>query len=320
MTLIARLSEGQVGIIERSGKYLKTIFPGALHFLIPVIDTLTVHDLRPKTYDLPMVSILLKKSFTIDLNLTMKYKIMEPWKARYEVENKDLEYTIERFIIKSLSSAMSEMTLEEAIAAKNDLANHAKRQLENISKNWGFKLLSLEIKAMKKSFLAEQEKEKLYDIHKTEKGVYMSEKVDLKDPAKAIHYTDEEETSEEIVKFTHLTENITPYFATDKNEEANKKIQELETQAEEISDENLKETSRQQLEILKEHQSEMLKLQEKDLKQQQEELMYQISEMGKKQEELIAKQKELLEKQQHLDTKKQAVDKIVENNSPDQIT
>lgn len=304
MSLIARLVEGQVGIIERNGKYLKTIFPGALHIIVPAIDKLFIYDLKAKTFNMPKISILLKNSFTIDVEAVVKYKIMEPWKARYEVENNDLEYSIERLFIKTLSSNMNSMTLEEAVGATEDLTDKARKHLDNISRQWGFKLIYVEIKSIKKSFLAEQEKEKLYDIHKGEKGSFMSEKVDAKDSSKVIH-AEEEDSS---VNFTQMTNLIEDASVEKLNKEISNKIEELETQIETGSEGEMKDLQLQQLEIYKDHQREMLKLHEKDIKKQQEELMFEITQLAQKQEELFKKQQSLLSRQEELEKKKQEVD------------
>jgi hypothetical protein len=108
---------------------------------------------------------------------------------------------------------------------------------------------------MKKSFLAEQEKEKLYDIHKAERGTYMSEKVDLNDPAKAVHYLDEGQETE-IVDFTMLTNQLelaSPEIQHDMAEQ----IKVLENQLDEIDDDEIKEMNKYQIEIFKQHQDDM---------------------------------------------------------------
>jgi diguanylate cyclase (GGDEF)-like protein len=303
MNLIVRIKEGQVAIVERQGNYFKTLFPGPLHFLVPVIDELIIFDLKPKTFRLPKFSLLVKGDYTIDLEVSMKYKVMEPYKARYEVENKDLEYTLERYIIKTLSHQLNDKSLEEAVSMQKELSELLKKQLNNISRNWGFKLFFIEIHSMKKSFLAEQEREKLYDVHEGERGTYMSEKVDLKDPAKALHYKEEDQETE-IINFNEATSQLAE-LSSEVKAKVDNHIEELEAQLDEIEDENIKEMNRQQIDIFKQHQEDMLKLQEKDLQQQHDELMFQIQEMSKLQKELITKQNDLISKKKELEEKKQ---------------
>ncbi|MEW5821540.1 MAG: diguanylate cyclase [Cyanobacteriota bacterium] len=305
MPLFARVSEGEVGIIERHGKYHKTVFPGKIYFLVPAIDALFVYNLKPKTYDLPKISILLKDSFTIDINIKMKYKIMEPYKARYDVENKDLEHSIERLIIKTMSSQLSEVTLEDAVASVPELTEKITKQVGNISKHWGFKLIFVEILNLKKSFLAEQERDKLYDVYKNERGKFMSEKVDSKDASKVIH---SEEGIADVPDYEHLTDIIEAPNVGVMSEKINQKIEELEANLDISEDSEIKDLQLQQLEIYKEHQKEMLKLHEKDLVKQNEELMYEISKMAKKQEELLKKQQELVLRQTELEKSKKQLE------------
>lgn len=309
MSLIARVSDGQVGIIERSEKYYKTIFPGNLHLLVPVIDQLFVYELKQKFFKLPNFSVLLVDSFTIDVESSVKYKITEPYKARYEVENKDLELTIERFIIRTLSSMVTKLSLEEAVAKKDEMAITIKKQLEHNSRNWGFRLIYFEIHSMKKSFLAQQEKEKLYDVYKTERGAFMSEKVNLTNPAQAIHHQDDEKATGDAqpMDLNAITET---FYKS--NQDVTHKIEEIETQMEEMTDEEQKEITRQQLIMFKEHQREMLQLHEKDIKIQQEDLMLQIDQISKMQKELVKKQEELLHRQSELNERKKEIDEPVE--------
>lgn len=299
MSIFARVSEGEVGIIERNGKYVKTIFPGKIFFVVPVIDKLHKYSLKTKTYQLPTFSILLKKSFTVDVEVTIKYKITEPYKARYEVENKDLIFSIERLLIKTLSNAMRELSLEEVVAIMPELDQSVKKALNLVARNWGFKLYSAEIKSIKKSFLAEQEIEKFYDVHKQEKGTFMSEKVDSKDHSKIIHGDTKTSDYANFVELTDMLQGSNPKHVTKDVEE---KIQELESDIGSVSSED-----EQQLEIYKEHQREMLDLHEKDIKKQQDELMFQVSQMSQKQEELLNMQKELMERQIELEKKKQTL-------------
>ncbi|MGD9580846.1 MAG: diguanylate cyclase [Vampirovibrionia bacterium] len=299
MSIFVRVVDDEVGIIERNGRYLKTIFPGKIHLLVPAIDKLYKFNMKTTTYKLPMFSILLKKSYTVDIEATINYKITEPYKALYEVENKDLVYSFERLLIKTLSNEMRELSLEEAVSVIPDLNNAVKKALNSVARNWGFKLYSFEIKSIKKSFLAEQEKEKFYDIYKSERGTFMSEKVDSKDHSKVIHDDTKVSDYGNFVELTDMLEDHQPDLFDEKVEE---KIEQLELNYDESSDEE-----RQQLEIYKEHQREMLELHEKDIKKQQDDLMFQITEMSKKQDELLSMQKALLDRQNELDKKKMAL-------------
>lgn len=303
-SLFARVTEGEVGIIERNGKYTKTIFPGKIHLMVPVIDRLYTYSLLTKTYKLPKFSILLKKSFTIDVEVTIKYKVTEPYKARYEVENKDLLFSIERLLIKTLSNAMRELTLEESITVIPDLDQAMRKALNQVARNWGFKLFSAEIKSIKKSFLAEQERDKFYDTHKKVKGAFMSEKVDSKDHSKVIQG---ESSASDYDDFVGLTEMLEDHKPNLEDLDIIDKIQELES---DVGTDEETEEQKQQLEIYKEHQREMLELHEKDIKKQQDELMFQVSQMSQKQEELLNMQRELAERQKELEKKKESIGKM----------
>lgn len=309
MPVVIRLKEGQVGIIERNGHYDRTIFPGKIHFKVPVIEEFFLFELKAKSYRLPKFSLLIKNDYTIDVEVVTKYKIVEPRKARYDVENKDLEYTIERFVIRALSHAIGDMSLEQAVASIESLSLQVKRALDAKSRMWGFKLYYLEIKSMKKSFLAEQEREKLYDVNKSQKGTYISEIVDTSGKKQ----TDVDEVLQNAYgDFNVLSNMIENQDIEGASEELKSKIDSIKTQMDQTDDEELKGLQQQQIEIFRNHQEEMMKLDEKDIQNQQDQLMAEITKMAKKQEELIKKQEDLARRQYDLDQKKQVLASISE--------
>lgn len=162
MKLFVRLPEGQTGIIERKNQYYKTIFPGELHFLVPSLDKLFTFNQSPITMEITPLTVLVEGSFTLDLNIFTKYKILEPYKAMYDTENKDVGFTIRRFISKTLSTKVMDYSYNQVVEEKEKIEEHLKNQLRKKSRQWGFKLIHCQIKSIKKSFISEQEKESLY--------------------------------------------------------------------------------------------------------------------------------------------------------------
>ena len=77
----------QAVVIERLGKYSRTLSPG-FHFLIPVLDKCSyTHSLKEQAHEIMTQSAITKDNVTIHIDGVLYLRIFDPYKASYGVSN-----------------------------------------------------------------------------------------------------------------------------------------------------------------------------------------------------------------------------------------
>jgi hypothetical protein len=78
-TLINFVPQQQAWVVERFGKYLKTLQPG-LNVLIPVVDQIRyVQSLKEAVVDIPSQSAITEDNVTLHLDGVLYYRVIEPY-------------------------------------------------------------------------------------------------------------------------------------------------------------------------------------------------------------------------------------------------
>jgi regulator of protease activity HflC (stomatin/prohibitin superfamily) len=182
------VQQSEVLIIERFGKYYKTLQPG-IHVVMPLIDvprtstwvfvqegergryyritkTITRLDLRETVYDFPKQNVITKDNVTMDISALLYYQITDARAAVYEVAN--LPEAIERLTHSTLRNLIGELDLDETLTSR-DRINHKLRDiLDEATDKWGVKINRVELQevtppadirqAMEKQMRAERER------------------------------------------------------------------------------------------------------------------------------------------------------------------
>lgn len=185
------VKEAEVIIIERLGKYHRTLYPG-LHFIIPFIDrprsvrwtylfetspgkyVIQVHkiyriDLRESLYDFPKQNVITKDNVTIQINALLYYRIFDPKLAVYEFDN--LPEGIEKLTQTTLRNVIGSMDLDETLVSRDEINDKLRSILDDATDKWGVKVNRVELQevrpphdikeAMEKQMRAERDRRAL---------------------------------------------------------------------------------------------------------------------------------------------------------------
>ncbi len=156
--------QAEVMIIERLGKYRKTLSSG-LHLIIPLIDKArTVHwrmhrnirgrtyvqsitqnriDLREQVYDFPPQSVITKDNVRMQVNALLYFQITDPVKALYEIQN--LPEAIEKLTQTTMRNVMGELDLDETLISRDLINNKLRIVLDEATDKWGVKVNRVEL-------------------------------------------------------------------------------------------------------------------------------------------------------------------------------
>ena len=182
------VEEKEVVIIQRLGKYYKTLKPG-LNFIVPFFDSprniykkVTINyrdggsssymqkttriDLRETVVDFPRQTVITKDNVSISINAVLYFQIFNPENSVYNVEN--LYEAIEKLTQTTLRQLIGKLELQETLTSRDKINTELRETIDSASDKWGVKVNRIELQditppsdiqnAMDKQMKAEREK------------------------------------------------------------------------------------------------------------------------------------------------------------------
>jgi regulator of protease activity HflC (stomatin/prohibitin superfamily) len=141
--------QGEEWIVERLGKYHKTLVPG-LNIIIPYLDRVA-YKLVTKDIilDVQEQEVITRDNAVIVTNAIAFIKITDPIKAVYGVT--DFSEAIRNMIMTTLRSIVGEMQLDEALSNRDKIKARLRESIADEAIDWGLTVKSVEIQDIKPS-------------------------------------------------------------------------------------------------------------------------------------------------------------------------
>lgn len=137
------VQQGEEWVVERLGKYSKTLKPG-LNVIIPYMDTIRQKiSTRDIILDIPQQEVITKDNAVILTNAIAFARVTNPRDAVYGVEN--FKVAIQNLIMTTLRSIIGEMKLDEALSNRDIIKARLKDQIIDDASDWGVTVKSVEI-------------------------------------------------------------------------------------------------------------------------------------------------------------------------------
>jgi regulator of protease activity HflC (stomatin/prohibitin superfamily) len=170
---IRQINEYQRGVLFQKGKYKGTVGPGWT-FVIPILQTLKIIDIRTKTVDLSGQDAMTKDNISVQLGIVLYYRIADAAKSLLQVENS--KWATSQLAESTMRSVVGEVDLNELLGERERIAQRIQQIIESMVDDWGVDIASVEIKDvnlpenMKRTMAkqAEAEREKLSIVTKSE--------------------------------------------------------------------------------------------------------------------------------------------------------
>jgi regulator of protease activity HflC (stomatin/prohibitin superfamily) len=136
------INQGNEGIVERLGRYQRTLKPG-LNVVVPFLDTVLVETTREQQLDVAPQTATTSDNVTIKVDAVLFWRILDVEKAYYNVE--DLEEALKNIVLGSLRSAVGHMSLSETFSNRDQINKTLLKELDSATEPWGVKVTRVEI-------------------------------------------------------------------------------------------------------------------------------------------------------------------------------
>ena len=162
------IGQAEVMVIERLGRFHRLGRSG-LNILIPFIErpksidvryfemdmggvkkitagSTTRIDLREQVLNFPSQPVITKDNVTIDIDAVLYYRVADPQKATYAVQN--LPYALETLTRTTLRNIVGEMELDSTLASRDVINKRMREVIEDASIGWGVDVTRVELQSI----------------------------------------------------------------------------------------------------------------------------------------------------------------------------
>lgn len=137
------ISQWQKGVIFRLGKFAKELNPG-LVWVIPIIDSVYLVDMRIRTMDVIPQEVMTKDSVPTKIDAVVYYQIFDAQKSITGVEN--FAYASTLLAQSKLRDVVGKYDLDTFLASKDKIGGEVLSGLQGPTDQWGVNVKSVEIK------------------------------------------------------------------------------------------------------------------------------------------------------------------------------
>ena len=146
ISTIRIIPQASAGIVERLGKYHKTLEPG-LNLIVPGIDRLRpLVDLREKVVSFPPQPVITEDNLVVSIDTVIYFQVTNPKSATYEIEN--YIQGIEQLVVTTLRNSVGGLDLEKALTSRDHINAILRGVLDEATSKWGVRVNRVEIKAI----------------------------------------------------------------------------------------------------------------------------------------------------------------------------
>src|SRR5271167_3764337 len=140
------IPQARAGVVERLGRYSRTLEPG-LTIVTPFIDRVRpLVDLREQVVNFSPQSVITEDNVVVGIETVLYFTITDPRSATYEIAN-PLQ-PIEQLTVTTLRNVIGGLTLEATLTARENVNTELRVVLDEATGKWGIRINRVEIKSV----------------------------------------------------------------------------------------------------------------------------------------------------------------------------
>src|SRR5215469_5392007 len=140
------IPQARAGVVERLGRYSRTLEPG-LTIITPFVERVRpLVDLREQVINFAPQSVISEDNVVVAIATVLYFTVTDPRSATYEIAN-PLQ-AIEQLTVTTLRNVIGGLTLEQTLTARENVNSELRTVLDEATGKWGIRINRVEIKSV----------------------------------------------------------------------------------------------------------------------------------------------------------------------------
>jgi regulator of protease activity HflC (stomatin/prohibitin superfamily) len=150
LVLLARtlrvIPQARAGVVERLGRYSRTLTPG-LAIVVPFVDRVRpLLDLREQVVSFAPQPVITEDNLVVNIDTVLYFQVTDPKAATYEIANP--VDAIDMLTVTTLRNVIGGMTLEQTLTSRDQINDQLRGILDDATGKWGIRVHRVELKAV----------------------------------------------------------------------------------------------------------------------------------------------------------------------------
>src|SRR5215510_10381468 len=138
--------QARAGVVERLGRYSRTLTPG-LTIVVPFVDRIRdMIDLREQVVSFDPQPVITEDNLVVNIDTVIYFQVTNPKDATYEIAN--YIQGIEQLTVTTLRNVIGGMELEETLTSRDQINGQLRGVLDEATGKWGIRVNRVELKAI----------------------------------------------------------------------------------------------------------------------------------------------------------------------------
>src|SRR6266699_3943110 len=138
--------QARAGVVERLGRYSRTLTPG-LAMVVPFVDRVRpLIDLREQVVSFPPQPVITEDNLVVSIDSVIYFQVTDPKAATYEIAN--YIQAIEQLTVTTLRNVIGGLALERTLTSRDEINSRLRGVLDEATGKWGIRVNRVELKAI----------------------------------------------------------------------------------------------------------------------------------------------------------------------------
>ncbi len=140
------IPQARAGVVERLGRYSRTLTPG-LSLVVPFVDRVRdMMDLREQVVSFDPQPVITEDNLVVSIDTVIYFQVTDAKAATYEIAN--YIQGIEQLTVTTLRNVIGGMALEKTLTSRDEINNQLRGVLDEATGKWGIRVNRVELKAI----------------------------------------------------------------------------------------------------------------------------------------------------------------------------
>jgi regulator of protease activity HflC (stomatin/prohibitin superfamily) len=140
------IPQARAAVVERLGRYSRTLSPG-LALVVPFVDRIRpMIDLREQVVSFPPQPVITEDNLVVSIDSVIYFQVTDPKSATYEIAN--YIQAIEQLTVTTLRNVIGGLALEKTLTSRDEINDRLRGVLDEATGKWGIRVNRVELKAI----------------------------------------------------------------------------------------------------------------------------------------------------------------------------